>query len=168
MLPARWWWSFVAGMIVLTAIVSVVIRNFGRGQVVVIAPEGSELVAVVDGADETHVATRTHVTLAIPPGVHRVLLKTNRGSIEHEVQIVDGFTWVLITSKNQCLDLLDITNQYSTAQQGQAPQPRRVAHLSGGEQLPLSGNVYFVDKDPPTEKAARAAVQLFVETDCVL
>lgn len=156
-------WSFaLPAVIAVSLVVILVVRNLGGGRVVLIAPPESELVATVDGTDETRVAPNTHANLTLRPGPHRVVLTSSRGIAEHDVDIVDGFTWLLLSSKDQCLELFDITNAYSRS----GKPGWLITHLSGGERVALTGNVYFVDREPPTMKDARAQIQLAVDVAC--
>jgi hypothetical protein len=140
---------------------------FGRGDLVVVAPRDEVLTVLIDGEAATVPMGENH-TFALARGVRSIVLQTDAGLVEHDVEVVDGLSRFLVAGKNQCFMLVDIAKSHYRREGASVPPPppRLVTRLYSGDRWKLSGNVYLPGRDPPTVYSGNVSLVLVRELDC--
>jgi hypothetical protein len=153
------------GIIVFVIAGVVWTRVFADGSVNVFAPASEALVVTLDGEHRTEVPKGTLHRVSVPRGKHQLTLQRGAEQSQHDIFVVDGTSWFLLTAPGQCMVHVDISRTY--VREGQkAPPPLIERRQKPGETVPLTGNVYLPGKEAPTIGSKGARVVLVREIGC--
>ncbi len=147
---------FTGGLLAYTAL-------FGDGEVVVVAPEQTDVALEVDGQPAT-VARGQHQAFKLKQGAHRVSF----GASDKPVSIKNGFTKLLVpSSANQCFVLLDVSkSNYTFGTKLADPFPRIVRRIPSTEPYDLPASVHFSEAELPRSIKENETCELLLDIEC--